>query len=195
MHEKLATCVLPVDDLLKEMVEQESLDREVGSLSSRSGTYPVNRLVTLELVTHSKIGKVVRKYISTLLAEREKYGYIYFLNNQRKNMMIPLNIHFQGLDVFSEYKYRVEIASVLDKLASEFACRKTLLYEITLMECFYFYIRLVNPHLTWLATESLLNNVRSHIHLIMSPDRPFPFRTVQESEDRKDAKLAICPRR
>lgn len=192
MYEKLATCILPVDDLLKELVEKEALQREMRTMAKKAGNYPVSHLVTLDLVNHPKIRNAVRKYISTLLEEKEKYGYVYFLLDQR--MMVPLDVRFRGIEVFSEYEHRDEIASAIDALASEFVCRNSLLFEITLMECFYCYIRLVNPHLTWMATESLLNNIRNHIHLIMSPDRKHAFRTVEDPNELKDEKIVVCKR-
>lgn len=79
MYEKLATCVLPVDDLLKELYEKESLHREMDYINKKLGNYPVKRLVTLDLVKNAKIDNVARKYIATLLQEKEKYGYVYFL--------------------------------------------------------------------------------------------------------------------
>lgn len=192
MYEKLATCVLPVDDLLKELYEQESLDRELRYIRKPLGNYPVHRLVTLDLVNNVKIGTVVRQYISKLLENKEKYGYIYFLSGQK--MIIPLDVRFRGIEVFSDPSEKEEIVAAIDKLASEFACRNILMFEITLMECFYFYIRLINPHLTWLATESLLNNMRSHVHLIMSPDRKYTFRVIEEPNDLKDDKIVVCKR-
>lgn len=192
MFEKLSTCVLPVDDLMKELFAEESLHTEMPFINKRSGNYPVNRFVTLDLVTNPKIGNAARKYISKLLQEKEKYGYIYFLSSQR--MMVPLDVRFRGVEVFCESAHRDEIASAIDKLASEFACRNTLMFEITLMECYYFFIRLVNQHLTWLAVESILNNVRAHAHLIMSPNRKYAFRVVEETSELKDDKIVVCKR-
>lgn len=189
MYEKLATCILPVDDLLKEMYETESLSREMNFVKKFAGNYPVDQLVTLDLVSHTKIKNVARKYISKLLQNKEKYGYLYFLSSQR--MLIPLNIRFKGIEVFVDSADYQEIVKEIDKLASEFACRNTLMYEITLLECYYFYIRLVNPHLTWLATESILNNVSSHHHLIISPDRKYSYR-VEESNDLNDENRTMC---
>lgn len=191
MYEKLATCILPVDDLLKEMYETESLNRDISFVKKYAGSYPVEQFVTLDLVTHLKVKNVARKYISNLLQNKEKYGYLYFLSGQR--MLIPLNIHFKGIEVFVDSIHYQEIVNEMDKLASEFACRNTLMHEITLLECYYFYIRLVNPHLTWLATESILNNVRSHHHLIMSPDRNYSYR-VEESNDMEEEKTTTCKR-
>lgn len=189
MYEKLATCILPVDDLLKEMYETESLSREMSFVKKFAGNYPVDQLVTLDLVSHSKIKNVARKYISKLLQNKEKYGYLYFLSGQR--MLIPLNIRFKGIEIFVDSADYQEIVKEMDKLASEFACKNTLMYEITLLECYYFYIRLVNPHLTWLATESILNNVPSHHHLIISPDRKYSYR-VEESNDLNEEHRAMC---
>lgn len=180
MHEKLAHCYLPVDDLLKEMVETESLEREMQFITPRFGTHPVDRLVTLDLVTNKKIVNVARKYISKLLGNREKYGYIYYLYNQR--MLHPLNVRFQGVEVFVDWIDKEEIVAAMEKLASEISCKMTMMHDITMMELYYFFIRLVNPHLTWIAVESMINSVRGHAHLIMSPERKYSYRMTDDDE-------------
>lgn len=190
MYEKLATCFLPVDDLSKELYENESLSREMIYVKERSGSGPIEKLITLDLVTNLKIQNVARKYISKLLHHKEKYGYLYFLSGQR--MLIPLDIRFKGSEILVDSMDYQEIVTEIEKLASEFACRNTLMYEITLLECYYFYIRLVNLHLTWLAVESILNNVRSHHHLIISPDRVYRFQ-MKVSNDMRDEKTFVCP--
>lgn len=187
MYEKLARCYLPVDDLLKELYETESLEREMQFVTQRSGIHPIERLVTLDLVTNRKIVNVVRKYISKLLSNKEKYGYIYYLNSQR--MQVPLDVRFQGIEVFVDWIDKDEIVNVMDKLASEISCKTTLMYEITMMEIFYFFIRLVNPHLTWIAVESMINSVRGHAHLIMSTERKYKYRIEDEDEWREKKNL------
>lgn len=193
MYEKLATCVLPVDDLLRDMYEKESLGREIDSMRKRPGNYPAARLITREMMRNSKIGSAARRYISKLLQDKEKYGYVYFLSG--KKMAVPLDFRFQGTEVFIDLAFRDDIVAAMDKLASEFSCRSTLMFEITMMECYYFYIRLLNPHLTWLATESILNNVKSHAHLIMSPDRKYAFRVEDPNAELKDDKILVCNRK
>lgn len=193
MYEKLATCVLPVDDLLKDLYEKESLGREVDSMRKRSGSYPAARLITRELVRNAKIRGAARRYLSKLLQDKEKYGYVYFLSGRK--MAVPLDFRFRGIEVFVDLPFRDDIVAELDKLASEFSCRNTLMYEITMMECYYFYVRLLNPHLTWLATESILNNVKSHAHLIMSPERKHSFRVEDPNEELKDEKIMVCNNR
>lgn len=199
MYEKLSTCVLPVDYLLQELYEKESLHYEMKRISMRSGNHPIKNLVTLDLVKNQKIGKVVRDYISTLLDKREKYGYLYYLMDIKKSMMNPLNIRFRGMEVFSNPMERDEIFSKMNELASEFACRTTLMFEITLLECFYFYVRLANRHLTWIALESILNNVKSHIYLIMEPKRKHGFETDEKWVNKwvdkwmeRNEKIGLC---
>ena len=186
MYEKLATCFLPIDDLLKELIQKESLERELQFIKDRPSNYPVNHLVTLDLVTQPKIRNVAQKYISKLLENKEKYGYIYYLSG--KKMLIPLDIHFQGAEVFVNVADKNEIQAAIERIASEFACKNTLMYEITLMECYYFYIKLANSHLTWLAVESMLTNVKSHAHLIMSPYRKHGYR-IESSENPTPCKI------
>lgn len=190
MYEKLSTCILPIDDLLKEMIRDESLERELQFVKTCGGMYPVKRLVTLDLVTNKKIANVARKYISKLLENKEEYGYLFFLSDQP--MLIPLDVHFKGVEVFTDYANKDRIVAVMEELASEFGCKGTMLYEISLVECYYFFIRLVNPHLTWAAVDYMLNCVRLHVHLIMSPDRIFNYRI--EDDEWKEKKTWLCKR-
>lgn len=188
MYEKLARCFLPVDVLLKEL--SESCRRELQFVADRPGIYPIKRLVTLDLVTNPKIVNVAKKYISKLLEEKEKYGYLYFLSAQR--MLIPLQVRFNWSKVFVDSSDHYEIVAAMVKLADEFACKMTLLHEITAMEIYYFFIRLANPHLSWLAVESMNNCVPSHAHLIISPDRKFSVQT-DESTTSCGSKKFIFP--
>ena len=188
MYKKLSICLLPVDDLLKEFYEKESLERTIQFMNDRPGNYPIDYLITLNLVTHSKIKHVARRYISKLLEDKEKYGYIYYLSGQK--MLIPLDIHFQGMEILVDFTDKNDIHSEIEKMASEFACKNTLMYEITLMEFYYFFIRLINPYLTWLAIESMLTNVKGHAHLIMSPYRKHSYR-LDESTEKKPVPCKI----
>lgn len=189
MYEKLARCYLPVDDLLKELYKTESLEREMQFITERYGTHPVDHLVTLDLVTNKKIANVAQKYISKLLGNQEKYGYIYYLNRQR--MQQRLHVRFQGVEVFVDRFDKDEIVAEMEKLASKIACKITDMttYDITLIEIYYFFIRLVNPHLTWIAVESMINSVRGHAHLIMSPERKYSYRMEDEEEWREKSYL------
>lgn len=191
MHEKLAHCHLPVDDLLRELYETESLEREMLFVTHRPGIHPVERLVTLDLVTNRKIVNAARKYISKLLGDTEKYGYVYYLNGQR--MQIPLNVRFQGVEVFVDWIDKDEIVNAMHKLANEVSCKTTAMHEITMIEIYYFFIRLINPHLTWIAIESMINSVAGHAHLIMSTERKYSYR-MEEEEDEWKERNRICTR-
>lgn len=187
MYEKLAQCYLPVDDLLKELYEEASLEREMQFVLKRPGIHPIAYLITLDLVTNPKIVHVARKYISKLLGNKEKYGYIYYLNSQP--MLIPLNVRFQGVELFVDWMDKDEIVEAMHKLANEISCKWTVMHEITMIEIYYFFIRLMNPHLTWLAIESMINSVRGHAHLIMSTERKYKYRMEDEDEWKEKSRL------
>lgn len=173
MYERLAACRLPVDDLLSELYEGESLEPIIKSINPRNAKWPVEVYISLDLVTHPKIRDVVRKYISKLLEDKERYGYVYYLSG--RNLLIPLTVKFQGIEVFTEVDDRDRIVKAIDELASEFACRGSLMHEITMVEIYYFLVRLINPKLTWLAVEYMINSLRQHGHLLMSPERKFSW--------------------
>lgn len=190
MYERLAVCRLPVDDLLSEFYEGENLEPVVKSLNLRYGKWPVQFYVSLDLVTHPKIRDVVRKYISKLLEDKERYGYVYYLSG--RNLLIPLTVKFQGIEVFTEVEDRDRILKTIDELATEFACRGSMMHEITTVEIYYFFVRLVNPKLTWLAVEYMINSLRQHVHLLMSPERKFTWTEREPVGDVDKNKLLFC---
>lgn len=191
MYERLATCRLPVDNLLSEFYSAESLEPVIKSINPQYGKWPVEFYISLDLVTHPKIRDVVRKYISKLLEDKEQYGYVYYLSGQ--NLLIPLNVKFQGIEVFTRVDDRNQIAKAIDELASEFACRGSLMHEITMVEIYYFFVKLVNPKLTWLAVEYIINSLRLHVHLLMSPERKFTWITKEEDFGKVDKnKMLFC---
>lgn len=190
MYERLATCHLPVDNLLSEFYGGESLEPIIKSLNLQYGKWPVEFYISLDLVMHPKIRDVARKYISKLLEDKEQYGYVYYLSSQ--NMLIPLTVKFQGIEVFTETEDRDRIVKAIDELASEFACRGSLMHEITMVEIYYFFIKLVNPKLTWLAIEYMINSLRQHVHLLMSPERKFTWMEEEPVGNVEKKKLLFC---
>lgn len=191
MYERLASCRLPVDELLSELVQKESLDQAIRILNPRLGKWPIEFYVSLEMVMHPKLRDAARKYISKLLEEKEKYGYIYYLSGQ--SLLMPLAIQFRGIELFTETEERDRITKAIEALASEFACRSSIIYEITMVEIYYFFIRLVNPKLSWLAVEYMINSVKLHAHLLMSSERKFTWAEDKELDAKinKD-KLLFC---
>lgn len=179
MYGKLSKLVLPVDDVVEEMLKDECFRERVKRFRTQSGNAPIKFLITLDFVADNEVKKKTREYISRLLEDPKKYGYLYFLKDER--LLVPLNLNFQGAEILVDCVDKFDIMDAVEKLASESACRNMLQFEITLLEIYYFYVRLLNRNLTWLAVESLLCNVRTHTHLIMSPDREYSFRELEET--------------
>lgn len=190
MYERLAICNLPVDDLLLELYERETLDPIIQSMNLRYGKWPIERYISLKLVTHPKMRDVTRKYISKLLEDREQYGYLYYLSQQ--NLLIHLNVRFQGEALFMESEDRDQIIKSIQELASEFACKGSMMHEITMIEIYYFFIQLVNRKLSWLAIEYMMNSVPQCTHLLMSPERRFPFVEKEPTVGINKNKLLFC---
>lgn len=190
MYERLAACRLPVDDLLSEIYGEESLEPVIKSLNLRHGKWPVDFYISLDLVMHPKFRDVVRKYISKLLEDKERYGYVYYLSGQ--SLLIPLTVKFQGIELFTEIEDRDGIVKAIEELASEFACRGSLMHEITMVEIYYFFVRLINGKLTWLAVEYMISSVRQHAHLLMSPERKFTWKEEEPVGKVDKNKLLFC---
>lgn len=177
MYRRLSQCVLPVDDLLK--ASRRTLDPWLRQLQRRPGLDPVQYWVTLETVTHRAVVEAATAYIDRLLQHKEQYGYPYFLLEQR--MLIPLSVFCQSMTVFVDPRDQHAIETKVEELASRVARKGEVLHEVTLVELYYFFIRLWNGHLTWLAVESMANSFGHHTHLIMSPRRKFGYRDLAES--------------
>ena len=190
MYERLATCRLPVDNLLSEFYQTESLEPIIKSINPRFGKWPIEHYISLDLVMHPKIRDVVRKYITKLLEDKEQYGYIYYLSNQ--NLLIPLTVRFQGIEVFTEHEDRDRVFKAIDELASEFGCRGSLMHEITMVEIYYFFIRLINRKLSWLAVEYMINSIQQHVHLLMSPERKYSWIEKESELQVNKNKLLFC---
>lgn len=169
MIEKLSKLHLPVDNLFKELYGKESLDPIIKSLQLCNK--PQNN-ITSRLVSHTKIVATAKRYIWILLQEKERFGYLYFLNAQ--HMIIPLDVQFKG-ELFIDPNEKEIIIDALDEMASKFACRGTVMHQITKIELFYFFIRLVNLNMTWLEIEYRLQSMKWHAHLLISPDRKYTW--------------------
>lgn len=178
MYEKLNRCILSTDELIKELLGNKCFKQTVQSFQTQLGNSPIRFLITLDFINDCKIKEKTRNYINKLFENQEKYGYIYFLLKQK--MLIPLIFNFQGAEILIDCNDKFQIMKDIEKIASEWACRDTLVFETTLLELYYFFTRLLNPELSWLAVESILLNVRSHTHLIMSPDRKYAFKEIEK---------------
>lgn len=61
----------------------------------------------------------------------------------------------------------------LDKLAMQWASKKTMVNEITRVELLYFFLLVLNPDMNWVIVDFLLqgSNRKGHAHLIAAPKR------------------------
>lgn len=166
----LSKLKLPVDDLLQKLYQEEHLE----SIVSRYTCVKKNKALGPDLVRDPTLQRVARHYITQLLNNREKYGYLYFLYAQ--SLRLPLNVEYKA-DSFVEHPEQVEQA--LGELAQEFAALDTIFYNVTMVELLYFFIRVIHPSLSWIALDYQLQCARSHAHLIISPHRPYSWKKVE----------------
>lgn len=160
MIKKLKKLVLPVDDLLKDY-------RICG---------PANKILTLNFVQNKDLQGKAKNYIIKLLENMEQYGYLYYLYD--KNLYIPLQVELKG-ETFMECGYEYRIKKELESQASQFFQCDDIKFRITYVELLYFYIRIMDPTLTWIAVEYKIQSVPYHTHLIMSPDRKYSYREIK----------------
>lgn len=158
MIDKLKKLILPVDDLTQEY--------------RLSGRHP--RQLTLDFVREYQ-GRA-KSYILRLLEETEKYGYLYYLWSQ--NLYRPLHVEFQG-QTFMACGQEKEIQQELERQASQFFRCDSIQCRITYAELVSFYIRLLNPSLSWIAVEYMIQSVPYHAHLILSPERRYSYREIK----------------
>ena len=129
---------------------------------------PFQSYVTLDLIQY--VGESFpRKYISKLINEQEKYGYLYYLYH--KNLIISLRIGLEGSNLILNNKDFDEIMLEIHKIAGLFFSSNDPRYNITRLELMYFYTLLVNPGLTWISLDYLIKGNRYHSYLIASPKR------------------------
>lgn len=126
--------------------------------------------ITLELVKTPEIVEKAKAYIETLLNNKQEYGYLYFLAQQ--NLYVKLDVRFNGETLIECSRYD-EVVAAIDKLAEHWFDIKTLSYEITRVELLYFFVLLINPHLSWITVDFILHNTnrKGHAHLIAAPNR------------------------
>lgn len=166
MLNKLHQLKLPIDLLVKDIQEQFDLKTEPIKTCTSLFLKPIK----LEMVKDSKFVAAVIHYIDTLLKNPTEYGYLYVL--WKKNMMIPLDIHFCGESAIEVNKHD-EVVLELNNLAKKWAVENSIMYEITRLEILYFFVLILNPQLNWITVDFLLGGTRreGHAHLLADPSR------------------------
>lgn len=160
--EHLKELRLPVDDLVDQTYRKEDWGKIYGR---PHGFKPHFRLViTLPMVQDERVRKLARDYVSKLLQDREKFGYLYFLAS--KKLVVPLNLQFSGELVIDESQFAA-VRKEIEDLARGFACPYSDTYAVTCLEILYFYTMLLNPHLNWITVDYLLRGNKSHDYLIL----------------------------
>lgn len=175
MIEKLSTLRLPVDDLLQEYCQREIAESFIRLCRQCTRSEFVKNLVTLSLVNNTHVMEMAKKYIAKQLEEKQRYGYLYYISGQ--NLLIPIDVQCKG-DLFIQCGEEDRVMEKLEDIADNFARRDTKLYKLIVVELFSFYIRLVNPNLSWLAVDYMLQCAERHAHLIISPNRPYSWKKI-----------------
>ncbi|GBL73793.1 hypothetical protein AVEN_3106-1 [Araneus ventricosus] len=157
---------LPVDHLIEQMRLPKDLPRKTNTMCLAM----LKNLIPLELVKNTTIMKAAHDYIVRLLKDKYNLGYLYYLHSMNKRMLIPLDVEFNGELAIEKERFD-QVVEEIDKLASEFAPRDTFIFEITRVELLYFFIISINPDLTWIAVDHILQCVKGHAHLISAPNR------------------------
>lgn len=180
MIEKLSKILLPNDLLLKEYVQtypvlqQQHPKKTCGWVGS----------VTKDWVMDTRVQEIAKRFIARLFEKRECVGYSYHLNAQE--MLKPLAVQFKW-EPFVAAEDKNQILAHIQDMADEFACSDTLIHDITKVELLYFYIRVANPSLSWLAVEYMLQCFPWHAHLFMSRHRKYSW-----TEERPSCPKASC---
>jgi hypothetical protein len=172
MIEKLNKLRLPVDDLMKRFRES-TYPYNDHSCQKCSRNKHVPNVVTLALIKRKT--SEAKEYVTKLLEDKERYGYLYYLNG--KKMRVPLEVQFNA-EFFVDCQEEDDVLKALEAIAARFAQRDTDMFEITKVELLYFFIRLINPRLSWMAVEHMLQCVKDQGHLIASKHRPHSWRYV-----------------
>ncbi|GIY03991.1 uncharacterized protein CDAR_304841 [Caerostris darwini] len=168
---------LPIDILKRRVASDAQLKNIVKSLRKPNLFKAFEFSVTLELVQNETVKKAAKTYIYRLLAEKEKFGYLYFLLNQR--MAVPLDVQFNGELVIESENFD-QVVETIEKMAQEFNCN-TRIFEVTCVELLYFFTMLVNPYVKWIAVDYALQCARTHAYLISAPARIVKMPTDLES--------------
>ncbi|GFQ87856.1 uncharacterized protein TNCT_735661 [Trichonephila clavata] len=152
---------LPNDELIAHIRKNRHLDP---SLFPRYTTpKPFERRITLDIVQNKYVVEAAKEYIEHLLKNKEEYGYIYHLMKQ--NLYIQFDVKFNGELAIECARYD-QVVEAIDELAREWACKNSLMYEVTRLELLYFFILLMNPEINWTTVDFLLQGTKGHAHLI-----------------------------
>lgn len=176
MIEILKKLKLDVDILLDTLIREENLEEIISRCRCPQTSFgSLLNQVPLNLVRDEKILKVARKYISRLLGDTHKYGYLYFLSSKR--LIVPLNIQLHAKTVI-QCCWHGPILQVIHHSAKEFACEHTVKYQITCLELLYFFVRLMNREFSWISVDYLLQGAVRHALLVGNPTRRLDHRTL-----------------
>lgn len=170
MIPKLSKILLPNDFLLKEYSKTYPVLQSHHRKCSMVGS------VTRDLVLDKQVQEIAKRFISRLFEKRECVGYSYHLNAQE--MLKPLTVQFKW-EPFVAAEDKNKIIGKIQDMADEFACPNTLMHDITKVELLYFYVRVSNPSLSWLAVEYMLQCFPWHAHLFMSRHRKYSWTEEQ----------------
>ncbi|GFT26033.1 uncharacterized protein NPIL_17041 [Nephila pilipes] len=152
---------LPNDELIEHIRSRHGLD--VSLFPRYTTPKPFKRRITLEMVRNGRVVQAAKEYIEHLLKNKEELGYLYHLMKQK--LFIKFDVRFNG-ELAVECARHDQVVDVIDDLAQEWACRGTLMYEITRLELLYFFILLINPEINWVIVDFLLQGTKGHAHLI-----------------------------
>ncbi|GFR15151.1 uncharacterized protein TNCT_284141 [Trichonephila clavata] len=152
---------LPNDELIAHIRKNHHLDP---SLFPRYTTpKPFERRITLDIVQNKYVVEAAKEYIEHLLKNKEEYGYLYHLMKQ--NLYIQFDVKFNGELAIECARYD-QVVEAIDELAREWACKNSLMYEVTRLKLFYFFILLMNPEINWTTVDFLLQGTKGHARLI-----------------------------
>ncbi|GFQ74275.1 uncharacterized protein TNCT_103221 [Trichonephila clavata] len=152
---------LPNDELIAHIRRNHHLDP---SLFPRYTTpKPFERRITFDIVQNKYVVAAAKEYIEHLLKNKEEYGYLYHLMKQ--NLYIQFDVKFNGELAIECARYD-QVVEAIDELAREWACKNSLMYEVTRLELLYFFILLMNPEINWATVDFLLQGTKGHAHLI-----------------------------
>ncbi|GBN13107.1 hypothetical protein AVEN_257688-1 [Araneus ventricosus] len=167
MIEELRQLMLPNDELIRRIRNKYQLDL---STIPYSVYKPLRRQITLEMVRNPQIVSAAKEYITELLKDKQEYGYLYHLANQK--LLIKFDVKFNP-ELAIECRRYEDVLNIIEKLAKEWFCKDTLMYEITRLELLYFFILLINENMNWIMVDYFLqgSNTKGHAHLIAAPSR------------------------
>lgn len=167
MIEELRQLMLPNDELIQHIRNKTPLN---WSLVPYSAYKPFKRRITLEVVQNPVILQAARDYIGHLLRNKQEYGYLYYLTT--KPLFIKFDVKFNP-ELAIECRRYDQVVEKIEELAREFACKETLMYEITRLELLYFFLLFLNEDINWIMVDYFLqgSNTKGHGHLIAAPSR------------------------